>query len=149
MKVRIRSPKDFYAGALFVVFGAGFTWQSGSYPMGTLQHMGPAYFPFVLGLLMTALGVLVVLRGLTVDDPSRVRLSLRPLFFVVAGAVIFALTVGPLGLVAALAGLIFVSALGGPEFHFREVIIFWAALTVLALAIFIYGLSLPFKVWPV
>ena len=149
MKVRIRSRKDIYAGVLFAVFGAGFAWASRSYPMGTLQHMGPAYFPFVLGLLMTALGILVILRGLTVDDPSRVTLSLRPLLFVIAGAVIFALAVEPLGLVAALAGLIFVSALAGRDFRFREAVVLWAALTVLALAVFIFGLRLPFKVWPV
>lgn len=149
MKVRIRSRKDIYAGALFVAFGAGFAWASRSYPMGTLQHMGPAYFPLVLGLLLTALGVLVLLRGLTVDDPSRIRLSLRPLLFIVAGAVIFALALEPFGLVAALAGLIFVSAFAGSEFRFREAAVLWAALTVLALAVFVFGLRLPFKVWPV
>jgi hypothetical protein len=139
-----------YAGVLFAAIGAGFAWASRScYPMGTLQHMGPAYFPFVLGLLLTGLGVLVVLRGLTVDDPSRVRLSLRPLLFIIAGAVVFALLLEPLGLVSALAGLIFVSAFAGREFRFREAVLLWAALTVLAVAVFIFGLGLPFTVWPV
>jgi hypothetical protein len=146
--MRIRSPKDFYAGALFVTFGLGFTWVAWSYPLGTLRHMGPAYFPVVLGVIMTVLGILVAARAVTVDNPAPVRLFLRPLLLLMAGAVLFAVMIRGVGLVAALAGLVFVSALGGSEFRFREVVILWVALSILSVAIFIYGLGLPFKMWP-
>ena len=146
--MRIRSLREIYAGGLFFAFGIGFAWVARSYSMGTLQRMGPAYFPFVLGILMAALGILVGVRGLTVDNPAPIRLAIRPLLLVIAGAVLFALMIQPFGLVVALAGLIFVSALGGSEFRLWEVIILWLSLTILAAAIFIYGLGLPFKVWP-
>jgi hypothetical protein len=146
--MRIRSPKDLYAGALFLAFGVGFAWVARSYPLGTLRHMGPAYFPVVLGVIMAVLGILVAARAVTVDNPAPVRLVLRPLLLLLAGAVLFAVMIRGVGLVAALAGLVFVSALGGSEFRIREVIILWVALSILSVAIFIYGLGLPFKMWP-
>jgi hypothetical protein len=148
VKMRIRSPKDLYAGALFLAFGVGFAWVARSYPLGTLRHMGPAYFPVVLGVIMAVLGILVAARAVTVDNPAPVRLVLRPLLLLLAGAVLFAVMIRGVGLVAALAGLVFVSALGGSEFRIREVIILWVALSILSVAIFIYGLGLPFKMWP-
>ncbi len=148
MKVRITNPKDIYAGALFVAFGLAFALGSRSYSMGTLQHMGPAYFPFVLGILMATLGIFVGLRSVGIDNPGSVRVAVRPLLFMVAGAVLFAVMVEPLGLTAALAGLIFLSSLGGSEFRLREVLILWVALSLIAMGVFVYGLGLPFKVWP-
>jgi hypothetical protein len=147
-KMRIRSRKDLYAGLVFIAFGVGFALVSQNYPMGTSKNVGPGYFPALLGIILAVLGLLVIGRAALVDNPASVRLALRPLLLVMAGAVLFAFLISRVGLLAALAGLIFVSALGGAEFRFREVAVLWVALSVLAVAVFVYGLGLPFKVWP-
>jgi hypothetical protein len=147
--MRVRSRKDLYAGLVFVAFGAGFAVLSQNYPMGTSRNVGPGYFPALLGIILAVLGLLVIGRGILVNNPAPVRLALRPLLFVMAGGVLFALLVGHIGLLAALAGLIFVSALGGSEFRFREVAVLWFALSIIAVMVFVYGLGLPFKVWPI
>ena len=56
MSVRIRSPRDLFAGALFVSFGLCAVLVGRDYPMGTALRMGAGYFPFVLGALLLLLG---------------------------------------------------------------------------------------------
>ena len=53
-QVQIKSPKDFWAGLMFIGFGLFFAiWAVTHYQMGTAVRMGPAYFPAVLGGLLT------------------------------------------------------------------------------------------------
>ncbi len=147
--MRVRSLKDLYAGIIFFVFGAGFAWLAREYPMGRLARMGPAYFPTVLGVTLAVLGVLVAIRSITIEEgASPLRLYWKPLLLVMAGTCLFAAFMAPLGLVVSLGGLIFLSALGGPEFRVRCTLGLWIALAVLCVALFVYGLKLPFKVWP-
>jgi len=63
--MKVRRPKDFWAGLMFVGSGLFFTiWAAENYQMGTAVRMGPAYFPAVLGGLLTVLGAIVLLQGL-------------------------------------------------------------------------------------
>lgn len=148
--MRIRSPSELCAGGIFLVSGAGFAWLSRDYSLGTLSRMGPAYFPTVLGVILALLGLLVAARAVAVDQPAvPVRLAPRPLLLVLAGTVLFGLLIVSFGLVSALAGLVLLSALAGPEFRIRDVLVLWVALSILSVAVFVYGLHLPFRVWPV
>jgi len=62
--MRIKSPKDFWAGLMFIGTGLFFAiWAYAYYQMGTAVRMGPAYFPFLLGGLLVFLGVLVFIEG--------------------------------------------------------------------------------------
>ena len=57
MVVKIKSPKDFWAGLMFIGVGLFFLiWALTHYQMGTAVRMGPAYFPAVLGGLLAVLG---------------------------------------------------------------------------------------------
>ena len=70
MALRIKAPKDFWAGLMFISFGAFFMiWALTHYQMGTAVRMGPAYFPTVLGGLMIFLGVLVFIESLAMQGP--------------------------------------------------------------------------------
>ena len=48
------------------------------------------------------------------------------------------------GFVPAMLALIFTSALASSEFDFLEVLLFSVALTALSVAVFVWGLGLPF-----
>jgi TctA family transporter len=52
LNARIRSPRDFFAGAIFLSFGLCAVFVGRDYPMGTALRMGVGYFPCVLGLLL-------------------------------------------------------------------------------------------------
>ena len=59
--MKIKSPKDFWSGLMFVAVGVFFAvWAIIYYQMGTAVRMGPAYFPTVLGGLMAVLGAIVL-----------------------------------------------------------------------------------------
>ena len=70
MKLRIKAPKDFWAGLMFIGFGGFFmAWALSHYQMGTAVRMGPAYFPTVLGGLLVFLGVLVLIESFAMEGP--------------------------------------------------------------------------------
>jgi hypothetical protein len=43
--VAIKSPREFYAGAIYIAFGVAGLWLGWAYPMGTAGRMGGGYFP--------------------------------------------------------------------------------------------------------
>ena len=57
--MKIKNPKDFWAGLMFSAFGSFFVIAARNYRMGNATSMGPAYFPTVLG----GLGPLNRIRG--------------------------------------------------------------------------------------
>jgi hypothetical protein len=64
MKIKIKAPKDFWAGLMFIGFGLFFMiWAMTHYQMGTAVRMGPAYFPTMLGGLLAFLGALVLVES--------------------------------------------------------------------------------------
>jgi hypothetical protein len=62
--MKIKSPKDFWAGLMFIASGLFFAvWALEFYQMGTAVRMGPAYFPTMLGFLLVALGLIVLAQS--------------------------------------------------------------------------------------
>jgi Tripartite tricarboxylate transporter TctB family len=149
MQVRIRAPKDFWAGLMFIAFGLFFmVWALTHYQMGSAVRMGPAYFPTVLGGLLAFLGALVLIESLTMQGPRLPKFGLRPLVLISVACVIYGYAMKPLGLIIATALLVFISAFGGHEFKWKEVAILYVILIVFSLLVFVKGLTLPFPVCP-
>ncbi len=70
MKPRIKAPRDFWAGLMFIGFGGFFMlWALTHYQMGTAVRMGPAYFPTMLGGLLVFLGILVLIESFAMAGP--------------------------------------------------------------------------------
>ncbi|HEX2565704.1 MAG TPA: tripartite tricarboxylate transporter TctB family protein [Burkholderiales bacterium] len=147
--MKIKSPKDFWSAVMFIGFGVFFmAWSLTHYQMGTAVRMGPGYFPTVLGGLLTVLGLIVLAGSLAVQGPAVPQFHFRPLIFITVGVVLYGYLMKPLGLVGATAALVFVSAYGGHEFKWREVLILFAILFVFSWLVFVKGLTLPFPIWP-
>jgi Tripartite tricarboxylate transporter TctB family len=149
MKIKIRGPKEFWAGLMFIGFGLFFMiWAVTHYQMGTAVRMGPAYFPTVLGGLLAFLGLLVLLESLAMEGPKVPRFHFRPLILISGACVVYGYMMKPLGLVLATALLVFIAALGGHEFKWKEVTILYVVLIVFSLLVFVKGLTLPFPICP-
>lgn len=147
--MKIKSPKDFWAGLMFIGVGAFFTvWAFTHYQMGTAVRMGPAYFPVLLGGLLAFLGALVLFEAFALEGPNVPRFSFRPLILISVACVAYGYLMKPLGLVGATAALVFISAYGGHEFKWKEVLILFVVLIVFSWAVFVKGLTLPFPMWP-
>jgi hypothetical protein len=146
----IKSKKDLYAGLMFIIIGGFFALWALNYPMGTAVRMGPAYFPSILGWLTAALGVIILIRGFTVPDAPPNRTQWKPMLWVHGSAVIFGLLVDPLkiGFVGAVVASVIACAYGGYEFKWKEAIIEAVVLVIVCWAAFVYGLGLPFRLFP-
>ena len=145
----IKSPKDFWAGVMFIAFGAGMAGIAlMNYQMGSAVRMGPAYFPALLGGILAALGLILFLRSFALKGAKVPQFHYRPLFLILGACVAFGYFLKPLGLVGATLLLVFISAFGGHEFKLREVAIMYVVLFIFSVLVFVKGLTLPFPIWP-
>lgn len=148
--LNIRNPKDFWSGVLFAAIGFSFAIivKVYEYPMGTASRMGAGYFPFVLGNILGVMGLVIVAKAWVSDGGPVSKFAWRPLIWVLSAFVIFGLTAKWLGLVIAIVLLVMISSFGGHEFRLKEALISSAILAAGSIAVFVYGLKLPFPIWP-
>ena len=66
----IKSPKDFWAGILYIAFGLATVLIALNYSAGTAGRMGPGYFPRALGSLMMLLGAFLCIRATRITGPK-------------------------------------------------------------------------------
>jgi len=146
--VKIRHPKDFFAGLMFIAFGLGAIIIGSNYPLGVAARMGPGYFPRILGILLIVLGAALSIRGLRLEGAKITLESPRPLIIVIGSVVLFGMTAPTLGLVISSILLIVVSSAASTEFRWKEALVSGVILAALSVAGFIWGLGLQFSVWP-
>ncbi|MBL0143242.1 MAG: tripartite tricarboxylate transporter TctB family protein [Betaproteobacteria bacterium] len=147
MKTRFLDNQDFLAGLLFIAIGAGGFGIALSYPFGSVQHMGPGFFPRVLGGILVGFGIVTLVRGLRSGEPVQGEWGWYPLVMLTASLVAFGWLMEHVGLVASLVVLIVSSAYAGREFRWGEVAVLAVAMTLLALVIFVWGLGLPYELF--
>ena len=147
--VRIRSPGDFWAGAMFIAFGMFFViWSFATYRMGSAIQMGPGYVPAMLGGLLVVLGFVVLARSLAVDGPKLEAFRFKPLVLVSISVVAYGYLMDPGGVVVATAAAVIIGALGGEEFKSKEVLGLTFLLALFSWLVFVRGIALPFPLCP-
>lgn len=139
--------KDFWAGIMFIGFGAAAMFIARDYRFGSAVRMGPGFFPTILGGILIAFGVCIMAVGLRHGERIQERLSIRALVLLPLSLVLFGLLMNWAGFIPAIMALIFMSALAGREFRFLEVLMLTGILVVAAVALFIWGLGLPFPLF--
>lgn len=157
--MRIKSERDFLSGLVFIAVGVAFAVGANSYKVGDAARMGPGYFPMLLGVLLAILGVVVAFLALTVetvDGEKFGKMAWKPLFFIILANLVFGALLGGLpsigfpafGLIIAIYALVFIAAMAGEEFKFKEVIVLATLLAAMSYFAFVYMLNLQFQVWP-
>jgi hypothetical protein len=146
--MHIRSPKDFWAGLIFVALGAGFVALALQYRLGDLHRIGPGLFPTLVGSLLVGLGLIVAGRALVLEGPAIERIQARPLLVSLAAIVLFGLALQWLGVVAAIAALVLVGAHASRDVRILQVLALAVFLVVFSVAIFVWLLGLPLPLWP-
>lgn len=149
MKTPLHRNRDFLAGMLFLLIGAIGFYVAFSYPFGTLQRMGPGYFPRVLSGILVAFGLVTLVRGLKSGEPVRGNWGWFPLAMLTVALVAFGFLLEHVGMIPALVVMFFTAAYAGREFRFVEVLVLTAVMCLAATAIFIWGLKLPFALFRV
>ncbi|MDP1691036.1 MAG: tripartite tricarboxylate transporter TctB family protein [Burkholderiaceae bacterium] len=149
--MKIKSEKDFWSGLMFLAVGVGFAWGATNYSFGSAARPGPAYFPFGLGIIMAALGAIILFKALVIEVEGSDRLggvAWKPLAIIVGSVVLFGLLLPRLGMFIALPLLVITTALAGDEFHWGEAIANATVLSAGSWVIFIWGLNLTIPLWP-
>jgi len=157
--VKLASQKDFYSGLMFTIVGITFAIGATNFTVGNAARMGPGYFPLLLGIVLTGLGILVTLQSFkskaTDGDPIG-RLAWRPLGFIIGANVAFGillvglptLGVPAFGLIIATYALVLIAGYARPNCSLKESVILATILAVGSYGAFVYALNLQFPVWP-
>jgi hypothetical protein len=146
--MRIRSPRDFWAGLLFIGLAAAFIWIATGYRYGTPQRMGPGFFPIWVGGLLASLGLIITLRSFVIRGPAIDAFGIRQLLVTMLAVVLFGVALAQLGLVAAIVLLVVVGAFADPDARVLETIALAIGLAVFSVLMFVYLLGLPLPVLP-
>ncbi len=146
--MRIKSPKDFWAGLMFIGIGLFFMISARSYELGSAARMGPAYFPTMMGGLTAVTGLVVLIQSFVIRGGGVAAFPLRLLLLISVALLLFAYLLKLTGLVLALAILIVLSSFAGHEFRFLEALILACGLILLSVFVFVKGLGQPFPLWP-
>ena len=91
----------------------------------------------VVGIILAVVGMMGPRRAL-VRGPLFITLSI----------IVFAVTIRPLGLVVGSYLSIVAAAAATPEARWIETLIWGAVLTAFCVLLFVFGLNLPFQLWP-
>jgi putative tricarboxylic transport membrane protein len=145
---RIGSPKDFWAGILFMMVGLVVIFVALGYPMGSAGRMGPGYFPRVLGAILMVLGFLTVIRGVTTQGVPFGGWPWRYFLLILGSVVVFAFALPKLGLAFSSFILVALSGFAAPEGKTWQIIAYAAALSLTASCVFVYALGLEIPLWP-
>jgi hypothetical protein len=149
--VRVKSPQDFGAGAVFVAIGAAGLYFASDLSFGSAARMGPGYFPMLLSAIILLIGVVVGVKALSVEGPPVERIPLRPIVIIVVCIVGFGLLIERLGVAIAAAALVLLASFARPGARsgsrFVESIALAIGLSVFVIVVFVYALGQPLPVW--
>lgn len=142
----IKSPQDFGAGILFIVFGAIGLWVGSDLTFGTARNMGPGYFPMIICALIALIGVIVAAKSLALEGPAIERIHLRPILFILLAITPF-LVIEKTGAIIASILLIIFAAFGRKQVNLLETVIFAVGTAAFVVIIFVYALGQPMPIW--
>lgn len=143
MTARIRNPKDFWTGALFMTLGGAAVLLARGYPFGTTFNMGPGYFPTVLGALLAVVGLAVALRGVLRTGTAVGAFAWREIVLVLAATVLFGLLLRGAGLIAAVLALVVTGASASRFFRWGTAVALGAGMAAFCVLVFVKALGMP------
>ena len=160
MKIDIGHPKDFWGGVLFAAIGLAFAVIAygvkalgiPGYAMGVPARMGPAFFPFYLGMILFVLGLIIAIGGFRHEGSEEDRhfpvFHWKPVLFVLGAVLMFGLILKAVGMLLAGVLLIIVAGMGSAEFSLKRSIILGVVLSIFCAFVFVAGLKLPIPLCP-
>lgn len=116
------------------------------YNMGTAFKMGPAYFPTLLGGLLSIIGAIAVIRSFIIPGTPISAFAFKGLALVTLSAVVFGFLVRGAGLLVALPVLVTLGASASVRFRWHTALIMAAGLTVFCALVFAKGLGIPLPI---
>ncbi len=145
--MKITSQEDFWAGMMFIAFGALAIFIASDYPYGTAARMGPGYFPTWIGIAMVILGLMITVSGFREQGQGIGKWPWKAMILISIAFIFFGWSIDNLGFIIALFVMVTLAAMAGREYRWKEGIILAALLIIGSWALFIKALELSFPLW--
>jgi hypothetical protein len=142
-----RDSTDIIGGLFLTALGLFFVIYAQRYDMGTLNRMGPAYFPVALGALLAVLGLLIAVPALT-RPGSGPSVNWKALAIIIGSVVLFGATLKFLGLIFATIVTVVFATMADDDITWRGRAVLAAVIAPLVYLIFVAGLSMTIPTWP-
>ena len=144
----IRNPRDFWGGLVLLVVAVFALWATRDLTGMQGFAFGPGTAPRLFAGMLAACGAAIAIFGLFTDGDDIEPYAYRGPALVLAAILVFALIVRPVGLVPASYLTFLIAIYGSREAKLVESLIAAAGMTAFCVALFYYGLGLPFQLWP-
>jgi hypothetical protein len=132
-------------GALFIVGGLFFAYQSWIMDIGTALRMGPGYFPLLLAGILVLVGIVILIQATRVQGEPMGPLAWRGMLLILPSPIFFGLTVRGLGFLPAVFCAAFIASFASARMKPLTALIISACVTIFAYLVFSKGLGLPFR----
>ena len=152
---RFARHRDYYAGALMALIGAGAILEARNYGIGTLTQMGSGFFPAALGAGLILMGAIMAAAhspapgahaAVSPGAHAAESLDWRGALAIAAAVASFMLLARPAGLAPATFISVFVGALGTRTTTLRESALLAAGVTLFGVLLFSFGLKVQFPI---
>lgn len=153
MALKVNNPRDLWCGLMFIGLGVLAVYLARDYRMGTPLEMGPGYFPTWLGYIMMGFGVVIGSMSFKLEREQGEGLgwhewAFRPWIVTTAAIAVYALMMdADVGFVPSLMALVIGSSLAHKDIRWMETFILSVCVTAGAVAIFSFGIGLPYKLF--
>jgi hypothetical protein len=148
--MRIKNKKDFMSGLMFTITGIFFALVGTQYKFGTAAKMGAGYFPIVISIIMSLLGIGICLNALSfkADEEKAPIFYWRTLLMVLGPIALFSVVLKWLGLIVSLFLLIALSSMASHEFTWKGTLVNAVVLIIFCLMVFVWILNIYLPLWP-
>lgn len=139
--IKHKDRRDLWGGLIVIALGIVTSLHAWSYPIGSASHMGPGFFPMVLGVLLMVFGSLIIA---TAQDPPPTiqKICFRIVGMVTAAMVSFSVLLAASGLIPAIMASTLLSGLAGRDHDWRLSVKIGLSLSLLSAVIFKYILGM-------
>ena len=138
---------DSWAGAATVVFSLAVIYASFEYGLGRGGRIGPGYVPLVIGLLLLALGIVLIARAGRSADPVDTDIAWRQVGLVTLGIVAFALLLDRAGLIVAIIATILIAGPAAYGNTLLSMLVSGVILATFSWTLFVHFLKISIPVW--
>lgn len=137
-------------GALFTIsIGLLSLFEASNYSLGTINNMGPGYFPVALSWLLIILGVMLFISNLLRKNGSEITPlpNIFSIFLIGGGVLSFSFLIESHGIIPAIFSAVFISTFASCNINIIRSLIVSVVTSMVCALVFIVILGLPIKVF--
>ncbi|MCX8021509.1 MAG: tripartite tricarboxylate transporter TctB family protein [Syntrophorhabdaceae bacterium] len=140
------SSKDLWSGLIFFFFGVVFVYFGRNYQMGTAMRMGPAYFPTLLGALLTFVGIILMAKTFIKPGDKVESMRYSKVIYITLANLFFAFMLRRIGVVLSIVLLVLIGAYASQKFKWSYAMPLALGLAIGSAIIFVLLLHLPLPI---